>query len=92
MTGNYKNLDRELLSLFVCSLRKARGLSHGKMAEKLHISNRAYSDLESGKYCFLQYPYCSLYLCSKSGKWLYPEAAEHYATTPERDKRVSMKF
>ena len=33
------------------TLRKARHLSQAQMAELLHITPRAYNDLERGKYC-----------------------------------------
>ena len=48
----YKKRIGKFLAEFVFSLRKKRNLSQEKMAEYLHISRRAYSDLEKGKHCF----------------------------------------
>lgn len=48
----YKMLVREFLAEYVDTLRKGRNLTQEKMAEYLHITSRAYGDLERGKYCF----------------------------------------
>lgn len=46
----YKGLLRTYFSAYVRDLRRTRGLTQEEMAERLHISSRAYSDLERGKY------------------------------------------
>lgn len=48
----FKLLVKDYLTQYVVGLRKKRGLSQEKMAERLHITGRAYGDLERGKYCF----------------------------------------
>lgn len=47
----YAALLAELLSKKLLSLRSRNRLTQEAMAEQLHISSRAYSDLERGKYC-----------------------------------------
>ena len=49
---SYKMLAKELLAEYSDSFRKRRNLTQDKMAELLHITSRAYGDLERGKYCF----------------------------------------
>ena len=49
---SYKTLAKELLSAYADLVRSDRKLTQEEMAELLHISSRAYSDLERGKYCF----------------------------------------
>ena len=46
----YPALLAELLSAELSSLRQQKALTQEAMAEKLHISSRAYSDLERGRY------------------------------------------
>ena len=46
----YQALLEELLSKELYSLRQQKSLTQEAMAEQLRISNRAYSDLERGKY------------------------------------------
>lgn len=46
----YPALLAELLSKELYSLRQQKSLTQEGMAERLHISSRAYSDLERGKY------------------------------------------
>ena len=46
----YPALLSELLSAELSSLRQKMALTQEAMAEQLHISSRAYSDLERGKY------------------------------------------
>ena len=48
----YKMLVREFLAGYTEAFRKTQGLTQDKMAEALHITSRAYGDLERGKYCF----------------------------------------
>ncbi len=48
----YKTMAREFLSEYTDTLRKNKHLTQEKMAEYLHITSRAYGDLEKGKYCF----------------------------------------
>ena len=48
----HKMLVREFLAGYTEAFRKAQGLTQDKMAEALHITSRAYRDLEHGKYCF----------------------------------------
>ena len=48
----YRALIIDVLSQFVLALRKSQKLSQEKMAEKLRISIRAYSNLERGIFCF----------------------------------------
>ena len=43
---------KEYLAEYTDTLRKKRKLTQEKMAERLHITSRAYGDLERGKYCF----------------------------------------
>ena len=56
----YKSVIRRYLSEYACSLREKRGLTQAEMAERLHITERAYSDLERGVYCFSTVPLVSL--------------------------------
>ena len=46
----YPALLSELLSAELSSLRQQKALTQEAMAERLHISSRAYSDLERGRY------------------------------------------
>ena len=46
----YPALLAELLSEELSSLRRQKALTQEAMAERLHISSRAYSDLERGRY------------------------------------------
>ena len=46
----YPALLAELLSGELSSLRQQMALTQEAMAERLHISSRAYSDLERGRY------------------------------------------
>ena len=46
----YPALLAELLSTELSSLRQQKALTQEAMAEQLHISSRAYSDLEHGRY------------------------------------------
>ena len=46
----YPALLAELLSGGLSSLRQQMALTQEAMAERLHISSRAYSDLERGRY------------------------------------------
>ena len=48
----YKTLAKEFLAEYTVTLRKLRNLTQDEMAEQLHITSRAYGDLERGKYCF----------------------------------------
>ena len=48
----YKILAKEFLAEYTDKLRKLRNLTQEEMAERLHITSRAYGDLERGKYCF----------------------------------------
>lgn len=48
----YKILAKEFLAEYTDMLRKLRNLTQEEMAERLHITSRAYGDLERGKYCF----------------------------------------
>ena len=48
----YKLIARQYLSAYSDLLRTRRNLTQERMAEKLRISSRAYSDLERGKCCF----------------------------------------
>lgn len=47
-----KTLLKAFLSERARAIRSARSLTQEEMAEKLHITSRAYGDLERGKYCF----------------------------------------
>ena len=49
--GYYKRLIRNFFSRSARDLRRKLRLSQEEMAERLHITSRAYSDLERGKYC-----------------------------------------
>ena len=42
----YKSVIRRYLSEYARSLREKRGLTQAEMAERLRITERAYSDLE----------------------------------------------
>lgn len=48
----YQTFAREFLSEYTGTLRKRRKLTQEEMEEQLHITTRAYGDLERGKYCF----------------------------------------
>ena len=48
----YKILAKEFLAEYTDMLRKLRNLTQEEMAERLHITSRAYGDLERWKYCF----------------------------------------
>ncbi len=48
----YTTLVKEILSEYTGSLRKRKQLTQEEMAEQLHITSRAYGDLERGKFCF----------------------------------------
>lgn len=48
----YKQFVKQYLAEFVKSLRLKRNLTQEKMAEQLHVTARAYGDLERGKFCF----------------------------------------
>ena len=48
--NGYKPLIRKCLSSYIHTFRKEHTLTQEEMAERLHISSRAYSDLERGKY------------------------------------------
>ena len=61
MTG-YKGTVRLLLSRWVKEARTHNGWRQWKMAEALRVSDRAYSDLERGKYCFSATPLLFLLL------------------------------
>ena len=49
--GYYKRLIRNFFSRSARDPRRKLRLSQEEMAERLHITSRAYSDLERGKYC-----------------------------------------
>ena len=49
--GYYKRLIRNFFSRSARDLRRKLRLSQEEMAERLHITSRAYSDLEREKYC-----------------------------------------
>lgn len=59
---SYKTTVKEFLSDYIFKLRKNRGLSQKQMAECLHITSRAYGDLERGKFCFSSTALLSLLL------------------------------
>lgn len=50
--SDYKELLKHILASYADSLRSSRKLTQEQMAEQLRISNRSYSDLERGIYCF----------------------------------------
>lgn len=50
--SQYKEMTRTFLAGYTDALRKRRALTQERMAEQLHITSRAYGDLERGKYCF----------------------------------------
>ena len=52
----YKMLAKEFIAEHAGGLRRARGLTQEEMAEQLHITSRAYGDLERGRYCFSAAP------------------------------------
>ena len=64
MTGymEYKGTVRLLLSRWVKEVRGHNGWKQCKMAEALRVSDRAYSNLEHGKYCFSATPLLFLLL------------------------------
>lgn len=49
---SYKARTKEFLAEYTDTLRRQRKLTQEQMAEQLHITSRAYGDLERGKYCF----------------------------------------
>lgn len=49
---SYKEMTKVFLTGYADKLRKRKSLTQEKMAEQLHITSRAYGDLERGKYCF----------------------------------------
>lgn len=49
---DYKKLIKEFQKETMAKKRKERKLTQEQMAEKLHITHRAYGDLERGKNCF----------------------------------------
>ena len=49
--NGYKSLLQKQFSLQVKALRQNRGLTQEEMSERLHITSRAYSDLERGCSC-----------------------------------------
>ena len=59
---SYKMLTKEFLAEYTASLRKMQNLTQEEMAERLHITSRAYGDLERGKYCFSTIALLSLLL------------------------------
>lgn len=65
----YESVIRRYLSEYACSLREKRGLTQAEMAERLRITERAYSDLERGVYCFSAVPLVSLLLMLKSDEF-----------------------
>lgn len=60
------NKDKTVLKVFLGEyaneMRKRRGLTQEEIAEELHITFRAYGDLERGKYCFSAKPLLFLLL------------------------------
>ena len=50
--GPYKAIFKNYFAEYVSALRARKGLTQEEMAEQLHITGRAYSDLERGIYCF----------------------------------------
>ena len=65
----YKSVIRRYLSEYACSPREKRGLTQAEMAERLRITERAYSDLERGVYCFSTVPLVSLLLMLTSDEF-----------------------
>ena len=59
---HYKTMLRGFLSSYIETFRVSRHLSQEKMAEHLHISPRAYSNLKKGKFCFSILPLLFLLL------------------------------
>ena len=59
---SYKPSIQNALAAFSLEIRKRRGLSQEKMAEQLHISTRAYSDIERALYSFSVYSFTFLLL------------------------------
>lgn len=49
--NGYKSLLQKQFSLQVKALRQKRNLTQEEMSERLHITSRAYSDLERGCSC-----------------------------------------
>ena len=49
--NGYKSLLQKQFSLQVKALRQKRDLTQEEMSERLHITSRAYSDLERGCSC-----------------------------------------
>lgn len=47
-----KQFVKDYLTKSVRSLRLERNMTQEKMAEHLHVTSRAYGDLERGKFCF----------------------------------------
>ncbi len=60
--NNYKSLTKIFLSEYAAQQRKKIHLSQSQMAEQLRITERAYGDLERGKYCFSATPLLHLML------------------------------
>lgn len=48
----YKIVLKNFLAVFIYSWRGKRKLTQEQMAEFLHITPRAYGDLERGRFCF----------------------------------------
>ncbi len=57
---DYKMLVQELLQECVIAQRKKWRLTQEQMAERLHISSRAYSNAERGRSCLSAQPLVSL--------------------------------
>lgn len=57
---NYKMLVQELLKECAIVQRKKWGLTQEQMAERLHISSRAYGNAERGRSCLSAQPLVSL--------------------------------
>ena len=49
--STYKSIVKDLLTNYTSSIRCKIKVSQDKMSELLHITPRAYSYLETGKYC-----------------------------------------
>ena len=58
----YKTILREFLSTHVESYRKTCALTQEQMAEKLHITPRAYNNLKRGRFCFSIVPLVFFFL------------------------------
>ena len=64
----YKGTVRLLLSRWAKEVRGHKGWRQQKMAEALRVGDRAYSDLEHGKYCFSAIPLLFLLLVMTPGQ------------------------